>query len=106
MSAKFRVEITRSAERDIDEIWTYISTDNPTQALEFITQLERQVATLERFPQRCPMIPENEILGTQFRHLIYGHYRTLFCVSGKVVYVLRIIHSARLLDSSMFETQA
>ena len=104
MPKKFRVEITQSAERDVEEIWIYIGTDSPVQASEFIAQLEYQVSTLERFPQRCPMIPENEILGTQYRHLVYGNYRTIFRLFERTVYILRILHGARLLDSSMFET--
>jgi toxin ParE1/3/4 len=43
------------------------------------------------------------MLGTRYRHLIYGNYRTVFRVTGKTVYVLRVVHGARLLDTSMFE---
>jgi plasmid stabilization system protein ParE len=105
MPAKFRVEITPAAEKDVEEIWTYIAIDSPVKASEFVSQLECQAVTLEQFPQRCPMISENEILGTQYRHLLYGNYRTLFRISKKTVYVLRILHGARLLDSSIFETE-
>jgi toxin ParE1/3/4 len=49
------------------------------------------------------LIPENEILGTRYRHMIYGDYRTVFRVAKRTVYVLRVIHGARLLDASMFE---
>lgn len=106
MPARFQVNITRSAEKDVEEIWTYISADSPPEASKFILKLEEQVSTLERFPLRCPLIPENAILGTENRHLVYGNYRTIFRIAGKMVYVLRIIHGARLLDSSMFESEA
>ena len=106
MPTKFQVRIAESAEKDIEEIWTYIAIDNPAQASKFILQLETQVTTIEKFPQRCSLIPENELLVTQYRHLLYGNYRTIFRISGKTVVVLRIIHGARLLDSSMFEAQA
>jgi plasmid stabilization system protein ParE len=104
MPAKYRVKITQSAEGDVEEIWTYISHDNPIQALKFIAELDRQISTLERFPQRCPLIPENETLGTHYRHLLFGDYRTLFKISDKTVYVMRIIHGSRLLDASFFES--
>jgi toxin ParE1/3/4 len=103
MPAKFRVRITRAAERDIEEIWNFIADDSAEAADEFIRRLEQQVENLERFPERCPLIPENEMLGTRYRHLLYGNYRTVFRIARNTVYVIRVIHGARLLDSSMFE---
>ncbi len=101
MPAKFRVEITPTAEADIEDIWSYIAEDSTESATAFILALEEQVVTLESFPERCPLIPENEILGTRYRHLIYGNYRTIYKITGKVVIVLRVIHGARLLEMNL-----
>jgi toxin ParE1/3/4 len=103
MPARFRGKITKSAEIDIEEIWTFITEDSPTEARRFILQLETQVETLERFPERCPLIPEDELLGTSYRHLVLGKYRVIFRIAKKIVYVLRVIHGARLLDTSILE---
>lgn len=98
MAAKFQVEITPISEADIEDIWTFIAEDSPEAATAFILELEGQLTTLESFPERCPLIPENEILSTRFRHLIYGNYRTIFRIAGRTVYVLRVIHGSRLLE--------
>jgi toxin ParE1/3/4 len=103
MPAKFRVRITRAAERDIEEAWSFIANDSAEEAERFVRRLEGQIETLETFPERCPLIPENEMLGTRYRHLLYGDYRSVFRIAGKTVYVLRVIHGSRLLDTSMFE---
>lgn len=103
MPAKFRVEITPSAERDAEEIRDYISHDSPSRASAFVRRLEEQVAALERFPSRCPLIPENELLDTEYRHLLFGEYRTIFKITGRTVFILRIVHGARLLDESFLE---
>ncbi len=103
MPAKFEVKITAKAEEDIEEIWDFIAEDSQDQASSFVLQLEQQIGKLERFPERCPLISENEFLHTRYRHLIYSKYRTIFRVSKRTVFVLRIIHSARILDLSMID---
>ena len=97
MPAKFNVEITPSAERDLEEIWDYIAQDSPRKAWKFVGKLEKGAKTLERFPKRCPLIPENEIFNAHHRHLLIGNYRVLFRISGKKVLILRVIHGAKLM---------
>ena len=103
MPAKYSVEITPAAERDVEEIWTYIADDSPENATAFMLRLEEQIEALEQFPERCPLIPENDILGTGYRHHIYGAYRTIIRITGKTVFIVRIIHGARLLAPSLFQ---
>jgi plasmid stabilization system protein ParE len=100
---KFKVEITKIAEADVAEIWDYIAQDKPEMATAFVLRLEEQVGTLERFPERCPLVPENELLGADYRHLLYGNYRTIFKIVGSRVIILRVLHGARLLDAGMLE---
>ena len=103
MPARFAVSFTRKAEQDIEEIWGFIADDSPDEATRFIRHLEKQVGTLERFPERCRLIPENEQLRTRYRQLIYGQYRMIFRISGRSVHLIRVIHAARLLESLIFE---
>jgi toxin ParE1/3/4 len=94
MPENFRASITRAAESDIEQAWSFIAQDSPETADEFISRLEEQIETLEIFTNRCSLIPENEILGTRYRHMIYGNYRTVLRVAKRSVYVLRVIHGA------------
>lgn len=102
MPAKYRVEITRTAEADLGELWEHIAADSIEVATEFILQIEERVLSLDRIPLRCPAIPENRLLGTDYRHLILKDYRVVFRIDGSTVYILRILHGNRLLDSSFF----
>ena len=97
MPPKFRVEITRTAERDLRSIFEYITQESREAAVRWLAEIDRQIETLERFPKRCPVIPESEELGREYRHLILGHYRTLFRIEGKRVLILRVVHGAQLL---------
>ena len=88
------------------EIWEQIAQDKPAAATAFILQMEEQISTLEDSPERCPLVPENELLGTAYRHLLYGNYRTIFKVIGSRVIILRVLHGARLLDTKILEGPA
>ena len=85
------------------EIWEYIAQDKPAAAAALVLRLEEQIGTLERFPERCPLVPENELLGTAYRHLLYGNYRTIFKIVGSRVIILRVLHGGRLLDTGILE---
>ena len=102
MPATFKVEIIPTAAADLAEIWDYIAQDSPVAANSFISTLEQQILSLAQFPERCTRIPENEILGSSYRHLITGAYRTIFRISGSTVITLRVVHGARLLDSALY----
>ena len=102
MTTKYKVKITRTAEHDIKHIWDYIAQDNNETAIRFIADVENKIKRLKNYPKRCPIIQESELLGIEYRHLIIGKYRVIFKIRGDVVYIMRIIHSTRLLDISIF----
>lgn len=98
MPEKFAVEITRTAESDIEGLWEYLVQEDPAMATRFILDLEEKIGTLERFPERCLPVPENELLGTAYRHYLFGQYRVVYKIRGSRVIILRVVHGARLLD--------
>jgi toxin ParE1/3/4 len=100
---KIRVEITATAQSDIEEIFHYIASDNQKAAVNLVMEIEKQIDFLEKFALRCPVIPESFELGIEYRHVLYGHYRTIFKIEASRVIILRVIHGARLLSWEMFE---
>jgi toxin ParE1/3/4 len=99
VTGKFRVEITSVAETDLKEIWEYISQEKIMMANSFALHLEEQIGTLETFPLRCALVPENQLLGTDYRHLLYGNYRIIFRIIGLKVFIMRVIPMARILNT-------
>lgn len=100
---KYRVKITQTAESDIKEIFHYIASDNETAANKWVAEIENQIDSLEQFPLRCPVLPESQELGKEYRHVIYGDYRTIFKIDGLKVIIMRVIHCTRLLSLKLFE---
>jgi plasmid stabilization system protein ParE len=70
-----------------------------------MSEVERQIDSLERLPRRCPVIPESHDLGREYRHIIHGNYRTIFRIEGPRVIIMRVVHGARLLNMEIFEKQ-
>ena len=98
MQKKYNVYLTQHAQEDLEHAYSYIASDSIDNATLFITEIEKNIYTLEIFPFRNPLIPENEFFKTDYRHLIYKKYRTIYRVTENSVFILRIIHSVRLLD--------
>jgi len=95
---RFRVNLSQQAQNDLEQIFYYITDDNINNATNFILQLEKKIYSLENFPQRHPLIPENEFFGTNYRHLIFKKYRVVYRITEKSVFILRIFHGAKLMD--------
>ncbi|MBV9124351.1 MAG: type II toxin-antitoxin system RelE/ParE family toxin [Planctomycetes bacterium] len=103
MPRKFRVEITPSAERDVRSIQAFIARDKKKAAAPWVREFTRQVRSLESMPLRYEVIPEAPDLGVEYRHIIFGNYRTIYRVQENRVIILRVIHAARLLDQALFQ---
>ncbi len=104
MRGRYRVRITAAAQGDVKSIHDYIALHAPRAADAWIDELHRQIQALEQFPLRCAVIPEATALGREYRHLIYGRYRTILRVDGRIVWIVRVIHGAQLLDTGVLET--
>lgn len=98
LTKKYEVNLTQYAQEDLEHIFYYIAADSISNASNFIIELEKKVYSLEHLPNRNPLIPENEYFGTDYRHLIYKKYRIIYRVLENSVFILRIIHGAKLLD--------
>jgi toxin ParE1/3/4 len=92
------VYITRSPEQDILDIWNHICDDSKSRAKKILGQIETEIAKLKKYPMRCPVINESELLGIEYRHLVIGNYRIIFKIDGENVYIMRIIHGSRILN--------
>lgn len=100
---KYVVEITAAAEEDLREIHAFIARDRPVAARKLIAALERQVTNLEENPLRGVVIEEARLLGLDYRHLLHGPYRTIYRVGSRRVWIVRVVHGARLIGPDDLE---
>jgi toxin ParE1/3/4 len=87
-----RVVWTPEAEQDRDDVWDYIATDNVAAAARMDALFSDVVTQLVDFPL---MGRAGKIAGT--RELIpHESYRLVYEVEGEIIWVLALVHTARM----------
>jgi len=98
VTKRYKVNLTQLAQKDLEQIFYYIADDRIKNARNFVLELEKKIFSLDTFPERQPLIAENEYFATDYRHLIYKNYRIIYRITEKTVFILRVIHGAMLLE--------
>ncbi len=84
------------ADEQVDDAVAYISTDNPTAALQWLERLLERTVSLATFPDSGRDVPE---LGRQdIREIIVGSYRVMYRPTGDLVGIAAVRHEAREFD--------
>lgn len=87
---------TKQALSDVENITEYIAKDSNYYAKTFVEKIFTSVTRLEVFPESGRVVPELNDLC--IREIILGNYRIIYRVNSKIVEILTVYHSARLLD--------
>ena len=94
----YRVNITARAARNLRSIFRYVDAASSEQAATWFNRLTDSIGSLERSPERCPLLPNDN----RRRHLLYGRgrsvYRIIFLINeaDRSVTVIHIRHTARV----------
>jgi len=102
MPELYAIDVSPEAETDIEEVLLWLNDHLPHFTQQWLDGLEAALATLSRFPERCPVAPESASpdYAHELRQLLYGEgrsqYRILFWLDTDIVRVFRVRHSARL----------
>ena len=98
---QLRVEIAKSAEAELEQLYLWVVERAPRQGPTWFNGLERAILALERHPERSPIAPESLDPAHPVRVLLYGRkphvYRVFFTVDqeARVVRVVHLRHGAR-----------
>jgi plasmid stabilization system protein ParE len=92
---RFRVLVAAPAEAEIEAAYLFIREDSPANAAAWRSGLYEAAISLETFPERCAVAPENGPFEFEIRQYIYGNYRLLFTIRDDAVVILHVRHDAR-----------
>jgi plasmid stabilization system protein ParE len=96
-----RVELTKSAEADLEALYLWVKGRAPRQGAAWLNRLEQAILSLDQHPGRCPIASESVDPKRPVRVLHDGRarqvYRVLFWIDGadRAVYVLHVRRGAR-----------
>lgn len=98
MAKKYKVNVSFNAQKDLEHIFFYIAEDSINNAKKIILELEEKIYSLDNFPERFALIPENIFFGTNYRHIIHKKYRVIYRIDYNSVQIMRIVHGTKILD--------
>ena len=93
------VNITQSAEDDLNEIIMYIARNNPQTATRIMEKLKAKINTLDHLPNRGGYVPELLARNIkEYRQITETPWKIIYKVDEKIVNVLAVIDSRRNLQ--------
>lgn len=94
----FAVEITESAESDLDQITDYLSFElcNPPAATAFLDEVERVSDVLADTPELFPLCSDSKLAELGYRKAIVRAYILVYEIDAdaEVVRILRFFHES------------
>ena len=88
-----KVRLSARAQRDLQSIFQFLSTESPQAAPEVLDRLETASFELGDRAKLYPLVPWHEDTG--FRRRVVGSYNIYYLIEEGVVEVVAILHSAR-----------
>ncbi|MCW3491705.1 type II toxin-antitoxin system RelE/ParE family toxin [Dethiobacter alkaliphilus] len=97
--AKYRVDISETAENDLRDIVRYISAQlsAPMTAIKMMDTMNEAIAGLALMPQKCSFVTDERLAMLRYRKLPVKNYIVFFTINekSKVVDVERILYTRR-----------
>ena len=95
----YRVIVTAAAKQDLREAYLWAAERAPDTAALWLQRFEAELQSLAKSPERFQLAPENALVETEIRQLIFGRrqsaYRALYTIVGDEVQILHIRRAAR-----------
>ncbi len=91
--------LTALALADLDDIWSYLATNNPKRADQFLDRIYDKIRLLAEHPLLGSI---RDDLAPNLRCLAVGKYVIFYRPMPDVIEILRVLHSARNIGRSYF----
>src|SRR5262245_4462171 len=96
---EFEVLWTETAARDLEEIFSYIARDSPTNARRVLVKLRTRAESLTILPYRGRVVPELRDLSLEpWREILERPHRIIYRISESTVLIVAVLDGRRDLE--------
>ncbi len=99
MNQARQVKWSKTARNDLQQIILYLKSRSPGAVALLLSEIKTRVFELDLLAERGRIVPELQAQGVfQFRELLVSHWRIIYKIIGKSVYVLAVLDARRNLE--------
>jgi plasmid stabilization system protein ParE len=94
-----KVNWTQKGRQRLQQLYDYISTDQPDNALNYVDKITRRVELLAMQPRSGKVV--EKYLRDDIREIYEGDYRIIYRILVERIDILTVRHSSRLLPNQL-----
>lgn len=100
---RYKVEITREALQDMEEIYDYIAVEllSPENAMGQYNRIADEILTLDMFPQRYRIMDSEPEKQMELRRMLVDNYSVFYTIRGDKVIVTDVLYTASDIEARL-----
>jgi toxin ParE1/3/4 len=95
MKNPYTIRYLKTAEKDLIDIFNYITQDKPSAAAAYLERFDNSISGLALNPFIGIVPRDGRLKRLGYRILVVDKYLVFYVVKSKIVQIRRIIHGAR-----------
>lgn len=100
---QYKVEITREALQDMEDIYNYIAIDllAPENAMDQYNRIADEILTLDSFPERYRIMESEPEKRMELRRMLVDNYSVFYTICEDKVIVTDILYTASDIEAHL-----
>ena len=100
---RYKVEITKEALRDMEDIYNYIAVEllSPENAMGQYNRIADEILTLDMFPQRHRIMDSEREKQIELRRMPVDNYSVFYIIRGDKVIVTDVLYTASDIEARL-----
>lgn len=100
---QYKVEITKEALQDMEDIYNYIALEllSPENAMGQYNRIADEILTLDTFPQRYRIMDSEPEKQMELRRMLVDNYSVFYTICGDKVIVTDVLYTASDIEARL-----